>query len=136
MSDWKCTVIYVARPKQYNIIVCKVSWKNFILIYANAAGLRPLLDAANGRIEFLNAAVIVDATAEITQFMANAIDANCILFVEDILFQGVLSRSQIVQLLVYLTEETVMIDITCGVSTYSSQRPIIRTLSKHIFNLS
>lgn len=75
------------------------------LIYPSAAGLCPHLDGAYGWIVFLDAPVVVDASTVVVQFVADGIDPDGVLFVNDILFEGMLCITQIRQYSVDLCEK-------------------------------
>lgn len=64
--------------------------------------MNPCLNAAYGRIVFLDAAKIVNAAAVIAELMTNGIDAQRWLFVDNVILQGMLGGSQIGQLLLDL----------------------------------
>lgn len=75
------------------------------LIYSCAAGLRPHFDGTDGWIVFLNAAVVINATTVIIQFMTNSIDSDGVLFINDVLFERMLCGTQIRQYFVNLLEK-------------------------------
>lgn len=80
------------------------------LIDARAASCRPHFDCADSRIVLLDAAVVVDAATVVIQLMANGIDANCVLLVNDILFKRMLGGTQVRQYSIDLKAFTPMRD--------------------------
>lgn len=92
-SDWD--LVWMA----HKLIVVSQMRRIYILFHTKCARIHPRFARTDGRIIFLDASIVVNATAEIVQLMTHRIDADGRLFVHNVLFQRILSRSTIGQLL-------------------------------------
>lgn len=58
-----------------------------LLVDSNVTGLCPHFNGANRWIVLFNAAIIINASTEVIQFVAYGVDAKRILLVNNILFE-------------------------------------------------